>query len=114
MKTIRVKSWLDRPSNFSGIVIEEDNDKFWYQNGLFHRADGPAIEWSNGTKMWYQNGQLHRLDGPAIASGEKRYFVLDRELTENQFQVFQYMWGTTLLEKTDELMRIFVKLVLVK
>lgn len=32
----------------------------------YHRVDGPAIEYSDGTKEWYQYGKLHREDGPAI------------------------------------------------
>ena len=41
--------------------------KFWYNSqNQFHRDDGPAIEWANGTKSWYINGNLHREDGPAI------------------------------------------------
>ena len=47
--------------------IEEfiDGNKAWYQNGLLHRLDGPAIEDIYGDKMWCQNGLRHRLDGPA-------------------------------------------------
>lgn len=39
-----------------------------YRNdqGLYHREDGPAIEWFNGSKAWYVNGKCHREDGPAI------------------------------------------------
>jgi len=57
----------------SNPVIDEDGDKFWYQNGIRHRVDGPAVEYADGTKHWYQNGQLHRVDGPAIerANGDK-------------------------------------------
>ena len=34
--------------------------------GLYHRENGPAIEWMDGGKEWYHLGKLHRLDGPAI------------------------------------------------
>ena len=37
----------------------------WYKDDLFHRLDGPAIEWTNGRKKWYLNGKLHRVGGPA-------------------------------------------------
>ena len=32
----------------------------YYYNDLnqFHREDGPAIEYADGTKYWYRNGQL--------------------------------------------------------
>ena len=47
--------------------IDKNGNKFWYNSqNQFHRDDGPAIEWANGTKSWYINGNLHREDGPAI------------------------------------------------
>jgi hypothetical protein len=33
---------------------------------VYHREDGPAVEWTDGTKEWYRNDILHREDGPAI------------------------------------------------
>jgi len=33
---------------------------------IYHREDGPAIEWSSGRKEWYKHGELHREDGPAV------------------------------------------------
>ena len=35
-------------------------------NFVLHRDDGPATETSDGAKYWYQHGLSHRLDGPAI------------------------------------------------
>ena len=50
-----------------GPLVEwEDGSKYWYQNGVLHRTDGPAVEYANGTKAWYQNGKCHRTDGPAV------------------------------------------------
>lgn len=39
-----------------GIFINPANDKFWYKNESFHREDGAAIEYSDGTKSWYYEG----------------------------------------------------------
>ena len=51
-------------------IINENDDKFWYnEKGQYHRDDGPAIEYQNGSKEYYQNGLLHREDGPAIEYG---------------------------------------------
>ena len=113
MKTIKAKNWLDKPKNFSGIVIDNNGDKAWFQNGQYHRIDGPAVEFKDGTKWWWQNGILHRIDGPAVEypDGNKSYFVLSQKLTENQFQIFQVMWENSTYERTDELMKIFLKLV---
>ncbi len=37
----------------------------WYQNGEYHRDNGPAI-YNRYLMCWYQNGLLHRDDGYAI------------------------------------------------
>jgi len=53
-----------------------ENHTVWFQNGLLHRIDGPAIIWFNGDKEWCQNGKLHRMDGPAVeyADGTKKWY----------------------------------------
>jgi len=60
-----------------GLIIGSNGTKAWYLNGVFHRVDGPAIEYAYGTKIWYQNNLLHREDGPAIvyASGDKSWWI---------------------------------------
>ena len=60
-----------------GPAIEwTDGTKHWYRNGQLHRENGPAVEWANGTKEWYRNGQLHRKDGPAVewTNGKKYWY----------------------------------------
>ena len=51
--------------------------EFWYLNGLRHREDGPAIEYTDGSKYWYLNGKLHREDGPAVeyTNGRTEYWI---------------------------------------
>ena len=47
--------------------IYSNGNKYWENaQGEFHREDGPAIEYDDGSKSWYQDGKLHREDGPAI------------------------------------------------
>lgn len=48
---------------------------------IFHREDGPAIEWSNGDKEWWLNGNRHREDGPAIefTTGIKRWYYFGKQ-----------------------------------
>jgi hypothetical protein len=61
--------------------------KWWYQNGKEHRDnDLPAVESSDGTKFWLKNDKRHRLAGPAeiYLSGEKCYYIDDKELTPEQ------------------------------
>jgi len=47
--------------------IDKRGDKWWYNSkGEFHREDGPAVEYSDGSKTWWINGLRHREDGPAV------------------------------------------------
>lgn len=59
------------------IYVTALGSKHWFINGLRHRLDGPAIEWSNGYKEWYVNDLLHRIDGPAVenADGTKGWYI---------------------------------------
>lgn len=63
---------------------KQEVDKFgntvWYCDGKFHREDGPAILYFDGSEEWYIDGLLHRVDGPAVtfASGEQYWYVRDR------------------------------------
>jgi len=134
-ETIKIEKDQEIPKGFTGIAIEPngskywyrnrklhkdgapaaimaDGDKHWFQNGLYHRIDGPAIEQADGWKCWYQYGKLHRLDGPAEIwdDGTKEYYILNKKLTENQFQTFQFLWKNSTHKKTKKLMKIFVKL----
>lgn len=42
-------------------VVEEHE-----YGGVYHREDGPAVIWNDGTKEYYIHGERHRDDGPAI------------------------------------------------
>ena len=55
-----------------------DGTKVWLNDvGVYHREDGPAVEWWHGGKDWYVNGVKHRLDGPATINriGNKIWFI---------------------------------------
>ena len=48
MQPIKVKSWheyIAEHPNFTGCLINQDNNIYWFQNGKFHREDGPAVEY---------------------------------------------------------------------
>ena len=50
----------------STLKIDELGNKYWLtENGEYHREDGPAIEYTDGSKHYFQNNIRHRLDGPA-------------------------------------------------
>ena len=67
-----------------GPAIEwPDGSKHWYLNDKLHREDGSAIEYSNGTKRWFLNGEPHREDGPAVErfDGIKYWYLHGEEVT---------------------------------
>jgi hypothetical protein len=68
-------------SKCTTCTINEHGDKIWTnEKGEYHRKDGPAWEWSNGTKFWFINDENHREDGPAreFANGDKWWVIHDR------------------------------------
>ena len=73
----------------SNPEIDSKGTKRWRNDqGLLHRTDGPAVEWSNGSKYWWVNDKLHRIDGPAVerASGSKYWWVDDIQYdTEEEY-----------------------------
>jgi hypothetical protein len=73
------------------IKINEFGNKFYYKDKemtIFHREDGPAVEYPNAYKAWWLNGKLHRDDGPAVeyADGDKEWWLEGREYTEEEFK----------------------------
>ena len=73
--------------------VNSFGDKYWILNGLFHREDGPAIEYVSGSKKWYLNGKRHRVDGPAIewADGTKEWYYKDKLIDCKDNQEFLRM-----------------------
>jgi len=72
------------------IRIDTDGDKFYFKDKamtIYHRTDGPACEWADGSKAWWVDGKRHRLDGPALewSNGAKFWYVDGKYLTEKQF-----------------------------
>jgi len=73
--------------------IDANGNKWWYLNGIFHRKDGPAVEFADGGKFWYLNGKLHREDinpetgltMPTVehADGNKAWYLNDKRHRED-------------------------------
>jgi len=60
----------------SKLTISEHGTKEWkLPNGIWHREDGPAIEYSNGDKSWYINGISYN-------EQEYKYEIRSRELKQ--------------------------------
>ena len=68
-------------------VKVNDHGTYWKVDGKYHRENGPAVEWADGTKAWYLNNKLHREDGPAVerANGGKEWYLNGEYLTEKEF-----------------------------
>jgi len=94
MRVLRPHFFNQIPNNFTGIVEwPKSGEKWWLQNGLLHRLDGPAMEY---------------LDG------KKRYWVFDWELAKEQWEVFRFLWENTSYEKDRNLVKIFLDLIFVR
>lgn len=85
--------------NEHGPAVEEYAVKEWFSRGVFHREDGPAVEWGNGKREWWVHGQRHRVDGPASirADGSEEWWLnnnrhrVDGPAMENPFGV-RHWW----------------------
>jgi hypothetical protein len=66
---------LDGPA-----IVWTNGTKEWLINNKRHRESGPAIEYNNGTKFWYLNDKIHRLNGPAVEweSGLNNWSLCDK------------------------------------
>lgn len=64
----------DLPKDYTGIwYCEEEKYTAWALNGKYHREDGPAVVYDDGTSYWYyENDRMHRIGGPAVK--EKKFF----------------------------------------
>ena len=54
----------------------------WNLNKKYHRNDGPAAIWDDGTQEWFQYDQLHREDGPAVIwhNGDKQWYKNHKQI----------------------------------
>ena len=39
------------------VVLCPDGERQWFVNNIFHRTDGPAVEWNNGDKEYWLHGK---------------------------------------------------------
>jgi hypothetical protein len=79
------KNEIDQYHRLDGpACIWADGTQYWYINGERHRLDGPACIWADGTQAWFVNGKYHRLDGPAIiwVDGTQYWYVNDNNITK--------------------------------
>ena len=43
------------------VKVNGTGDRFWFKPGTdkYHRLDGPACEYTDGTKRWFLDGKQH-------------------------------------------------------
>ena len=72
-------------------VIYPNGSKEWWIDNKLHRIDGPAVIYPNGDMVWYKNGVLHRKDGPAIkyVNGYKGWYVEGKYYTKQKFNDYK-------------------------
>jgi hypothetical protein len=77
----------------TGLFVNKFGTKIYYLNDLYHREDGPAIEWGDGNKEWYCHGELHRTDGPAIEwrDGDKCWYYHGEKVNCNSQKEFKQL-----------------------
>jgi hypothetical protein len=85
------KTTTTQLSNGGILHINSIGDRSYFLNNVFHREDGPAVEFANGDKYWFINGKCHREDGPAViySSGHKEWFLNGKYIpckTQKQFE----------------------------
>lgn len=69
----------------NGVSTDDMGGTYWRKDGLLHREDGPAVEYTNGTKQWWINGEHHREDGPAVinvSTGTNLWYLNGEPSTE--------------------------------
>ena len=67
-----------------------DGTKEWWLNNQYHRTDGPAVEFADGAKHWWMNGQRHRIDGPSIeyTDGYKEWHLNGKKFSKAKFIIW--------------------------
>ena len=72
-------------------IIVDPMVKQFFKNGLWHRDNGPAVEYKNGDKYWCKEGEYHRVDGPAIElnNGIKYWFYEGKSILCSSKEEFE-------------------------
>lgn len=75
------------------VKINDGRGTTWVQTNhgspsiRYHRENGPAVIWNNGSEYWYREGKIHREDGPAIkhSDGTVEYALNGVVMSEEDF-----------------------------
>lgn len=96
----RYKFQSEVPKDFHGqcyitAFFPDTPATVWYEHGIEHRLDGPALVHDDGSEFWRRHGLTHRLDGPAAIwsnesyikeyRGMKIYYLHDEQFSEEEY-----------------------------
>ncbi len=85
---------MHNPTGPAKVVLKNNKEEIheWYINGVMHNTTGPARVCKIGNKEvreYWQNGMKHRLDGPAIERSDnttsREYWINGRYLSKDEF-----------------------------
>ena len=75
-------------------IIENNLCVYWSVDNIYHRENGPAIEWKSGSKEWFFNGKHHRINGPAAEHyNGNRIWYFNGNMHRNKGPAFIYING---------------------
>ena len=83
----------------------EANGEVRYYGGSggkqLHRANGPAIEYPDGSKAWFVNGVRHRTDGPAYigVDGTEEWWIKGAKVGKQKFIFLLNLDSQTILKE---------------
>jgi hypothetical protein len=87
------------PSIFLSISI--NGVKRWYMDGKLHRDGAPSTEYPDiifgrpsGYRSWKCHGKYHRLDGPARTwnNGSKQWWIDGEKISYNEWRRMRKVW----------------------
>jgi len=94
MKEIKHVEWdklsHEEQKTFTGIVFWATGSQSYYQNGKYHRENGPAYIGYSGFVEYLQDGKLHRIDGPARIWPKNivQYWIHGKEVTKEAQELY--------------------------
>jgi hypothetical protein len=73
-------------SGYTGCIKHDDGTKEWYQEGKYHKEDGPAIEYASGSKFWFIEDKIIKTQHGVSLTPGKVYKLIGKK----DFNFFRY------------------------
>ena len=74
------------------LWILPSGTRFWNLDYMYHRDNGPAIQWADGGCEWMVKGSYHKSDGPAVeyVSGVRQWWWYGQKVTEYEHMILSH------------------------